>query len=204
MQILRNKDLVPPDNFRYVHSETGHRSEASDYWTWQGRIAAHRKANNLPVVSAAEAENQLCQQLPPSFCSQSDPNRPWVDIRFTLGDVADVMKVFVSFAASGFQFVSQEEANRRARICVGCYNNINVSGCGACRQLAGFITGSLAQRKTSHDDALKVCGVCRCLNRAQVHVPLEALDTKDSPEKQALYPSFCWLKNGGENYEEAA
>lgn len=204
MQVLRNKDLVPPDNFRYVHSETGVRSEASDYWTWQERIKSHREANTLPSISPDEAEDQLCQQLPPEWCSQSDPNRPWVDTRFTLGDVGDVMKVFVSFAGSGFQFVEQAEANRRARICVGCYNNINVSGCGACRQLAGFITGSLAQRKTPHDDTLKVCGVCRCLNRAQVHIPLSALDAKDSPDKQARHPSFCWLKRGGENRLEAA
>lgn len=205
MQVLSNRDMAPPeliggDSFRYTHVETGERSAATDYYTWQTKIKDHRKGNNLPPLSPAEAEDQLCRQLPPGWCEGSDPNRPFVDTRFTVGDVADVMKVFVSFAGSGFQFVSQEEANRRARICLGCYNNVNVAGCGACRQLAGFVTGTIAQRSTPHDAALKVCGVCRCVNRAQVHVPLSALDAKDSPEKQALYPSFCWQKKGGDNY----
>lgn len=177
---------------------------AVDHTTWIENITEHRKANNLPPITAAEAEDQACKQLPPEWCQGDDPNRPYVDPRISLNDVADAMKVFASFVVSGFKFVSQAEATRRARICVGCPNNLNVQGCGACRQLASFVTGSLAQRSTPHDDALKTCGVCRCVNKAQVHVPLENLAAKDSPEKQALYPSFCWLRIGGENYLPAA
>lgn len=208
-QLLRNKDIAPPestggDSFRYVHAETGHRSVASTYYDWWERIKDHRKGNVLPPISEADAQDQLCAQLPPEWCEGSDPNRPFVNPRFSLGDVGDVMRVIASWIGSGFQFVSQAEADRRARICVGCYNNINVAGCGACHQLGKFITGALAQRKTPYDESLKVCGVCRCVNRAQVHIPLENLAAKDSPEKQALYPAFCWQKQDGENFLPAA
>lgn len=202
-QVLRRRDLTPPDFFRYVH-ETGHVSQAVDWDTWQENIRDHRKANNLPPISANDAENQLCGQLAPEHCEGNDPNRPWVDPRISLSDVADAMKVFASFMVSGFKFVSQAEATRRARICVGCANNLNVQGCGACRSMATFITGSLVQKNTPHDDKLKTCGICKCMNVAQVHIPLENLDKKDSPDKQALYPSFCWLKFGGENYQPTA
>lgn len=199
-QILSKRDVTPPDGFRFTHPETGYRSEAIDWFTWMENIRAHRAANDLPPVTPEQAEDQLCAQLPPENCEGSDPNRPYVNTRISLGDVWDAMKVFGRFAMSGFQFVTQDEANRRARICVGCYNNVNVTGCGACHQLGEAVTGALAQRSTPHDAALKVCGVCRCLNKAQVHIPLDSLDAKDSPERQALYPIFCWLKKGAENY----
>lgn len=209
MQFLNNRDMSPPeitggDSFRYVHKETGHKSVATDYWTWWDRIREHRESNNLPAITQADAETQLCEQLSPDWCHGDDPNRPFVEPRMALGDVWDAMKVFGKFALSGFQFVSQEEATRRARICVGCYNNLSVAGCGACQQFGEMISGGLAQRSTPHDQALRVCAVCKCLNKAQVHIPLESLDAKDSPEKQALYPSFCWLQKQGENYLPAA
>lgn len=57
-----------------------------------------------------------------------------------------------------------------------------------------MLTGIFSSLSTPFDGDLKVCGVCKCINKAQVHVPLDVLEEKDSPEKQAQYPSFCWLK----------
>lgn len=203
-QVLRRRDISPPDFFRYVHSETGHPTVAVDWTTWQEEIVKHRQGNNLPPITANDAEDQLCGQLAPEWCEGNDPNRPWVDPRISLNDVADAMKVFASFMVSGFKFVSQEEATRRARICVGCPNNLNIQGCGACRQIASFVTGTLAQRSTPHDDKLKTCGVCRCVVKALVHIPLNALAAKSTPDREALLPSFCWQKPSGENYQPAA
>lgn len=199
-QLLARRDICPPDGFRYVHRETGHVTTALDYYTWTDLIRQHRTANSLPEVSTSDIETQLCGQLAPEWCVGDDPNRPYVEPRIALGDVWEAMKVFAKFALSGFKFVDQAEANRRARICVGCQNNMNVQGCGACQQLGQMITGELANRSTPHDAALKTCGVCKCLNKAQVWIPLDSLEAKDSPEKQALYPSFCWLRSGGENF----
>lgn len=199
-QILSRRDVCPPDGFAYTHAETGHKSTAMDHYSWMERVREHRKANGLAPITQTQAEDQLCRLLPPEWCKGDDPNRPFIEPRMSLNDVWDAMKVFAKFALGGFRFVDQAEATRRARICVGCYANMNVSGCGACHQLAGVISGELAQRSTPHDAALRVCGVCRCMNRAQVHIPMDALEAKDSPDKQALYPSFCWLRVGGENY----
>lgn len=212
-QVLRNRDLCPPeitsgDSFRYTHAETGHISAAPTYYDWIERIKAHRTANNLPPVSEAECQNQLCQTLDPSWCVHDDPqSRSWVNPRLSWGDVADGAIAYIKFALSGFKSVSQEEANRRARICAGCFLLVPIQGCGACSKLASLIVGDVAQKKTVHDDALnsKACAACRCPTKSLVHFPLSTLEEADPTDgKQPAFTDFCWRKKTSVNYLPAA
>jgi hypothetical protein len=206
MQVLNNRDLAPPeltsgDSFRFTHPETMHVSAASEYYTWQERIRDHRKANNLPPISAATVEDQLCKQLPPEWCSHAENNRAWVNTRFSWGDIVTGAVAYVKLAVSGFQTVSQPEADRRARICAGCFLNVNAQGCGACGKMGELITGDIAKKKTQFDAALKACAACLCPNRATVHFPLEILEAADpNDEKQPLFTDFCWRKKSSDNY----
>lgn len=212
MQILRNRDLCPPeitsgDSFRYTHSETQHRSIAPTYYDWIERIRAHRTANNLPQIAPEEAENQLCQQLPPEWCHHSENNRTWVDTRLSWGDIAAGVVAYAKFALSGFTSVSQAESNRRARICAGCFLLVPIQGCGACSKLASLITGDVAQKRTDYDDALngKACAACRCPNKSIVHFPLGVLEQADPGDaKQPAFADFCWRKKTSDNYLPAA
>lgn len=212
MRSLIRKDQTPPvpiginggEGFRFQHKETLHWSCAVDYWTWESKIKEHRRANELPIEPnlMAIAEDQLCSTLPPELCTHAHEST-WVNRRFTLGDLRDGMKAFASLMAGGFQFVSQEEADRRAYICSSDVQfNKNVIGCGTCHKIAGMVVGDVAKRKTKYDDKLKACMICGCVNAVQVHFPMSALDTTDTPEKQAAYPSFCWKKKGSEAYRE--
>lgn len=200
-QILSRRDVCPPDGFRYTHRETGHTSTAMDWFTWQDKIREHRKANNLPVISEADADAQLCLQLAPEWCAHSENNRSWVNTRLSFGDIAAGVLAYARLALSGFKTVEQSEANRRARICAGCYLLVAPQGCGVCSQMANLITGDVAQKKTDYDAALgmKACAACRCPVKSLVHFPMEELDRADDANKQEAFADFCWRKLGGEN-----
>lgn len=210
-QLLRNKDIAPPENtggdsYRFTHQETGHRSVAMTYYDWIERIKAHRTANNLPPITEVDATSQLCAQLPPEWCEHDNPNsRSWVNTRLSWGDIAEGAKAYLRFALSGFTTVSQAEANRRARICAGCFLNVLVQGCGACAKIATLITGDVANKTTPYDGTLKACAACKCPNKATVHFPLPLLEQADpNDEKQPAFTDFCWRKRTSENYFPAA
>lgn len=204
---LINRDQTPPDGFRYTHVETGYVSRAIDAYNWMLGIAAHRKANNLPPITAAQAEDQLCLILPPGNCeydSEERGTRIWVNTRLNWHQIVEGTKAYVALIASGFKTVEQEEANRRAAICSSCYLKTPPQGCGSCLKIAQLIIGDVAAKTTPHDSYLvnQACSVCSCPVKSIVHFPLSALDKADSPEKQEAFPTFCWRKVGGTNRVE--
>jgi hypothetical protein len=204
MQRLIKRDHTPPDLFRYTHSQTGHVSQSMTYGGWMGEIDKHCRLNTLPAVPQAEAEDQLCKVLPPGWCeydAQEQGSRPWVNTRLRLADIVAGSQQYVSMLMGGLQTVTRTEANRRARICAGCYLRVPVQGCGACQRLADFIVGDVKGKTTDYDDLLdkKACAPCRCPVRSLVHFPMSSLNKADSPDKQAAYPDFCWRKEGGVN-----
>lgn len=201
---LKNKyGNCPPDGYRYVDPDTGHVTRREDYDSWLQAAAAHRRGNNLtiPLDFGAQMENQLCQILPAGWCDFDDESRPRIDTRFGLRDVWNWAEAHLKLL--GDNFVPQEEAERRAKICSSCYMNMEGVGCAGCQRVATLFTAELAKRKTDSDQFLKSCGACKCYNRAQVHFPIAILETHDTDELQSMYPSFCWKKKSGENYHGA-
>jgi hypothetical protein len=200
MRRLKDRSQAPPDFFKYVHPETGHKTEARDYYTWVERAKEHVKANNLPYDPELplKMEDQLCSTIPPDLWEyEKEGDLSWVDTRINVKDVVDFTKVLIAQATSGNRFVSQEEANRRAKICAGCYLNVRVGGCGACGQLLDLVI----DRTTEYDGLLQNCAVCHCFNRAQVHFPLEVLEVNDTDWKQSHYTSFCWKNKTSPEYQ---
>ena len=196
MQLLKRLDVSPPDQFRYVDPDTGWLNRQMAYDTWVLKQKEHRRANGLPVPDDLEAlmQDQVCRTIGPEWCEYANDGS-FVNLRFTLGDVVTYTKALI--AALTGNYVSEEEANRRARICAGCYLNVTVGGCGACHQLNNLVA---SDRSTPYDESLRNCAVCKCFNKFQVHVPLTILSSHSSGERQAQYPNFCWLKVDGLNY----
>ena len=182
-------------HYRYRHPETGHVSHALDWFTWQELIKSHRIGNKLPPVSAEETEDQLCRVLPPEQCERAIGDAPGITTRFGWKEVKAATLAFTRLLTTGF--VSKFEAERRARICAGCYFNVVPIGCGTCQKLTSLVTGELAQRRTKSDSLLNGCAVCQCSLKALVHFPLKTLELES---KQDRLPSFCWQKQGGENF----
>ena len=95
--------------------------------------------------------------------------------------------------------VSEQEANRRAAICVTCPNNVHSFG-GSCGSCADRIMRALAhvvgKRSTPYDHNLGACAICSCSLAAAVHVPLEpqqvGLDEGLRIEFRAI--PWCWKR----------
>lgn len=198
---LLDKSKGVPDHFRYTHAESGHISTGINWWDMWAALVEHRKGNGYPPITEAEAEDQLCQQIGPAYCQQEQPgNFRFVNTRLKFSDVVEGAKAYAAFLLGGT--VSQEEANRRARICAGCYLRIQPQGCGACVKIGQLITGNVANKKTPHDSNLvnKACAVCKCPVQSLVHFPLDMLEKVDNAEQQQAFPEFCWRKINGSNY----
>lgn len=206
MRRLHDKTLVPPTSFRYTH-ETGYTTVSPTYDDWIFSAKAHRRANDLPIPLNFEAKmnDQLCGLLPPTWCDRDEGDvAHWVDTRFTWSDFTEGMKVFSRWGAEGAPLVNDDEANRRAGVCVSCPLNVNITGCSACHKMASYITGTVAKKPGIYDDHLRACAICHCALKALVWFPMEILKESESSERQDLRPDFCWMKQGGENYETAA
>lgn len=200
---LLDKSKGVPDHYRYCHAESGYVSTGVNWWDMWDSVVAHRKANGYPPITEAEAEDQLCQQIGPAFCAQEQPGDfRFVNTRLKWSDIVAGVKPYAAFLMGST--TSQEESNRRAKICGGCYLRVQPQGCGACLKIASLITGVIAQRKTPYDSLLanKACAACSCPTSSLVHFPMSILEKPevDSMAKQESLPPFCWRRRGGENY----
>lgn len=195
MRRLLNRDEAPPQDgdgwsFRYVFPEDAFVARASSYNDWRDKIREHEQGNNLRVRDMSEAEHQLCGTLPPERCLYETGDAPPVQVGFGFSDVVDWIKA-VAKTVVGEGYVSQEEADRRAAICVSCpYNSQAMGGCGACAQTAAALTPGMLARHTQFDDKLKTCACCKCFLRIMVHMPISSLGGHDVAPR----PSWCWVK----------
>lgn len=198
LSLIKEQGPCPPDGFRYVDPEDGFVAHAWTYNDWVPIEAHHLAVNNRPIPDnlGLLMQDQMCKTLPPGWCNYDDPNRPRPSVSLGWGDVLGGIAVFARWISGGAKYVDQEEADRRAQICSRCYLNVNVDGCGACHAAVAEVT---KDRKTKYDFTLRACAACKCLLKAKVHFPIETLDTENL-SVQELYPDFCWLKKGGENF----
>lgn len=198
---------TPPDDgsgsglgFRFTHPETGHKTQSRSKGEWLAKIVKYRKDNGLPVPDDMEAiaEDQLCQLLPSGLCRYEDGSAPksFVDARIGIKEAIRGTEVFIHWKLNGGHHVSQEEAERRARICGSCYFNVQLSGCGKCHAFADYVYRSKGELKTKADGQLetRACAVCGCSSMAQVWVPTESLNAGTDDKTLAKYPSHCWKK----------
>lgn len=136
---------------------------------------------NLPN----QVETALCDRIP----AQCKPCNKMVQ---TLGFMAIVrwVKAMYAFATQGkLTTVPQEEAERRADICMRCPMQMSTSGCWGCKGIAGMLPAIAGARKTSVDAQLKACGVCGCYNAVAVHLPVDVQGGDDLD-----FPEWCWKR----------
>lgn len=196
MRRLLNRDEAPPQDgdgysYRYVFPEDSFVARASSYNDWEQAIKEHAQGNGLPIPDMAICEDQLCGVLPPERCQyQTGDPQPQDISSFSVGDVGSWIKSVAVNIMNGGQFVSQEEAERRAAICVRCPLNVAAHGCSGCAKIAEMLTPGMASRHTLQDSKLKNCGICKCYNRIQVHFPLASL--REGGSGNYVYPSYCW------------
>lgn len=173
------------NDWRYVQPETAGVFTGFSYWELLEKVRKHRSAMGLDLAEGWEArfQDDLCRQNELVPCAGRPVNSETRQL--TLHDLRRFMN---SIANWNGELVPREEAERRAKICVSCPKNQSVRGCWGCagllKQVVGFLQG---QKGTTMDPALESCGVCGCVLRAKVWMPL---NTEDGLE----YPSHCWQR----------
>ena len=140
----------------------------------------------------ARIEHFICQRLPKGFC-HGGPDEPVVPY-LSVSKIRDGTRLLMGRLFRGKDFlVPQAEADRRAKICANCPENLR-GVCSSCMSNEFFdIFGWLlrANRKTPYDAALEVCNTCGCLLTAKTHISNETLFELS----KHTYPPNCWLYN---------
>lgn len=105
-------------------------------------------------------------------------------------DVQRFFNAVKGFIASGGELVEQDEADRRAQICLKCPSNVPIRGCMGCSGLIPKLLKLTKGASTEYDKELKGCGVCGCQLKAKVHLPTELSEDDDLE-----FPAHCWLSD---------
>jgi hypothetical protein len=193
MRKFSNISVTPPGLFVYVDPSTGTTFKHITFTAVLAAVRNFRIANGIPLPPnwEAEVEDEMCAAYPPHIWKYVDEQPPGV--RTTrIGDVLNFLKFAGSWLASGAELVSQEEATRRAAICVSCPMNSEVQGCTPCVRLVEKVSRLLGDRVTGFEGQLKGCSVCGCSNVAQVWFPLNDLQKGVTSDMQ--WPPHCWKK----------
>lgn len=186
-------------NFKYTFRQDGWVIEAFDLNTGLKLVRKHAERNGYPMPDPATVEHEACMLMPPGNCHYEDgtPQKLFIDRRFGIEDLVHGTQVLIEFVKQGSPMVSQELAESRAATCAACYALLNFKGCAPCLGLAGMVDEVSGMKKTKADAQLqlKACGVCKCVARAQIWVPIEIMERGITPEMDALWPEWCWKKN---------
>lgn len=112
----------------------------------------------------------------------------------TWEDYLQFGSTMLRFAENGGQFVSQEEADRRAAICLGCPLNRPLGECSGCKaeQIGRWLAKILSGRSTALDHSLLTCAVCGCDTKLAAHFPLKV--QRDDRFKADDFASQCWKR----------
>lgn len=180
------KTNVPPNGW-YVVWE-GQNVRGGD---WDDLVAnCHKLTISLGKVPSPD----LPQQVESALCDRIGSGcRPCMKVKQTLGFGAIVrwVRAMYHFATQAkFELVPQEEAERRAEICVRCPMQMSTSGCWGCKGIAGMLPAIAGAKTTSKDGDLRACGVCGCYNAVAVHLPKEVQGGEDLE-----FPEWCWKRS---------
>lgn len=196
--MLRYQDpnSSPPGNkFPYRDPETGEKFAHTSLNGLKLQVKAHRTGNNLPIGTAIneDIEDASCRQViaeHPGYngCVDSEGLTPFGKAgKVTMQMVSDAMNILYMRVMKGEEPISQEEANRRAAICITCPLNVDAGACVSCK-LKGLMRTLKGGRKVAGENQLKACDACGCDLKTKVWFRKEAV-YREGVE----YPSFCWM-----------
>lgn len=192
---ILNKERCAPGGWQYRQPETGYVMRSIVWGDLARRVASHRVANGIALKPGweSELENDVCEQAgyDGRVCQFVENPAPRRGVR--LDDVLNFLRVAARWLPKR-EWVAQEEAERRAAICAKCPLNVKVDGCTTCRNLVKDVAEFLGSRTTPQDSELEACGVCGCSNKAQVHLPMDALARGVTADME--FPEWCWKRQG--------
>lgn len=197
-QKLFTQNTVPNKGFRFLVPETNFLVEAPDWDTLTTEVFKHRRANGLgsPADYRDTIEDWLCNQLPSGFCYQVDKNDPKNLGGLSFEQVKQGTATLVEWFFKGGKKVDKSEAESRTKVCSGCKYNQEPQGCSGCAKSSvhELIDKVVGGESHAGDSTLKGCVVCGCSLRAKVWIPLDIIKNHTTPERNDLFPEWCWAK----------
>ena len=161
-------------------------------------VSQWRRANGLPNGLGLQDQvvQAICEKYP-AECEDDNPHEPMNPRQIGYQEVILGTRVMASFAASGFETVPKEEAERRAELCAKCRMNVPFAKpcggiCGALLDIAKRVIGGLS---TTRDEQLNACFICGCFLKVAVHFPLKLQWEPLSEEQKIRFTAqseHCW------------
>ena len=203
---ILDRSTPPPGGWYWVEPTTKRIFKHYARDAFFNDIRDHRLAQGIPIEPdwQEEIESELCRSHPEwgkSVCARTERYGERKPISLAaLQSFLNVMAVWIAGIVRGREvFVSQDEANSRAAICITCEFNMNIAGsCGACADRIARALSIIGSRRTKYDEELGACGICSCALRVAVHIPLEAQHAGLSEELKEDFRKvdYCWKRVG--------
>lgn len=183
----------PPGGWKFTVAETGVVVTAPYFKILKSRVRAHLVANNLPVADDFDSwlADAACKEnsLGTPFCGQPAPAQVAGALPYlTMAMAARFLKTMLGVIQSR-KFVTREEAERRAAICVRCPLNQKIAGCGACNSLLRKVEKVMLDYPLNPE--LEWCAACGCRLSVKAWVPNSILDKAEGSDRP-LYAPGCW------------
>jgi len=192
--LLRIKRInrTPPGDWYYIcHDEF--MVKGRFYEELVSRVARHYKANGeeVPGNLGELVQHQICQRVPESICAGHVKKHFFPTIRQIESGTRVLLDIW---RQGGAALCEQDEAERRAKVCVECKWNIRLTNCKGCVWAYRIVRRAFQGRGTSMDGRLHACAICGCLNTAQIHCTSDVLQRSTRKDMIEHYPDHCWKK----------
>lgn len=185
--------MIPPGGFHYYQSDVKLTGYSLDdlYKT----VENYRAENSLPLGDVkGDVDRFICGTYP-TFCHGIDHLSINVKSRNAMTASAELLQDITAWANNVLRgtiphnLVKDEEAERRAKICIACPKNINWrAGCTSCIHATDRTCASVRQgRDTKTTPVLGGCYSLRHDNRTAVFLDKELLASTGD------LPTNCWL-----------
>jgi len=118
----------------------------------------------------------------------------------TLRKTSKGAAVITDWLGAGGNPVSLEQADRRARSCIGCPNNVSPNWWNKTTgSIAAAMRDMLAikndcQMHIAVEDKLHVCRACGCCLPCKIWVPIVHISKMLDKQTVLDLPSHCWMK----------
>lgn len=207
---LTSRRMVPPGGvWKYNHPPM---IIGGTYDELVNKVTAFRRSNGYSEESIAsiefEIEDQICSSWPGGCQTGIFSSMTILEAQ------REFKEALKSIGEDGF--VSQQEAERRASICLGCHNHVknanytapSQGGCRGCSKASQVLDATLWKlglkavelispllligKSTTMDGQLGQCGLCGCLLKLKIWIKNSA---GGFAGKENMWPSFCWMKD---------
>lgn len=106
-----------------------------------------------------------------------------------------------AWLGEGGKPVPRELAQSRADVCVQCpwRDDSNDIYSRLAKNVASIVRRQIELKsemklEVDGEDRLTICGICWCVLKLKVHVPIKFIEQVTDDETRKAFPSYCWIR----------